>query len=50
MSMKIDLIKMKEIVKEELDRVYITTDGKSWANQSQAYDHQTILNKIKLID
>ncbi len=50
MSMKIDLMQMRETVKEELGKIYITTDGKCWADQDQAYDHQLILNKLELVD
>jgi len=41
---------MNEDIKRELDQVYITTDGRKWANELQAYDHQTILNKLKEVD
>ena len=36
----------KRELKKELDHVYITTDGKRWADKEQAEFHQVILDRI----
>lgn len=43
---KVNIISLKRDLKKELDHVYITTDGKRWADKEQAEFHQVILDRI----